>query len=648
MSDMPLDMPLDIVDYLDHRPGPVRCRDFASIYDRQKVSLDVLGMDIWRYHILLYCDLMTLLRVNWLCQRLRRLLNTAEFVVEYQSVCWYLQPRYCRCPRNIFYLDLSRFLDFSYDYAGRPDSEALREVHTVQDAALVLRRFGRTPDMLVQSFQQAGNPPVREPMRVSNLDPRNSVAFVDGFTKMWLDACIIPMPRCMDHPVDQRRAPVRILNQRQDTETLADFDHRLFWREFHEVTDDMVYEVELGRDPMALGAEGHPIPPRDHGFGEAEPDLLEEWMEHCKSVGADPYDPLYDDTDCRGFRCIRWARDKMHSSAVGGTAYPHELCLHRDDLNRTAGRLGTDYIDRMFVHLNRYRGGGPEWNTIEHSGVLYFMGLRYEHAAEDFSNWALHTQATLHGVYAHMWLDGLGHWTRMVMTHLHSLANQVEEDMRFSGLQQRWKFLQSVCFAGPAVVTRHGTYSERQRQRDQAAVHLVFNSHYLEENRYISSLVETGSIWTNEGDVARRSRHFLLSLLEQYDHPTPNHRTESQRVQDAYRLVRFAEYLTDFAEYVAPRVDDRTIVTRRRTLQIYLSAFVSFALFSPGWKRTYHWKPSRTHEQTHWHVPHLNLQHNHQYQRYLNYCNRRVLYYHPDPSLLLNNAAQEATQGWRG
>lgn len=640
-------MDINIADYLDQRPHPIRVKLFVN---HSKRSMDELGLDVWRYHILLHCDLMALLRLGWVNRRLRQLLHTPEFIVEYQSVCWYLQPRYCRCQRNIFYLDLTRFLDFAYDYGGLADSEQWPQIHGVHEASVLLRKLGRTPDMLVQSFQRAGNPPSQEPMRVSTIQPQESNAFVDGFMKMWLDSCMIPVPRCMEHPVEQRRVKPSPLapNVRQDTETLLDFEHRMFWREFHEVTDDMVYEVELGRDPMAPTPEGYRVPPIEHGFGEPEPDMLEEWMRHCATLKADPYDPCQDDEECHGFRCIRWVRSKMHDTAVGSTSYPLELCLHRDDLTRTASRLGVDYLDRMYVQINRYHGGGPEWNTIDHRGVLYFMGLRYENTGEDFVPWVLNTTALLHGVYAHMWLDGLGHWTRMLMSHLHSLATQTEDDLRFTGFQERWRFLHSLCFAGPSVMTQTQYYTERTRRRDQAAIHLIFNSRYLEQNRYLSSLVDRGDLWTNDEDTAQRSRHFLTSLLEQYDHPTPNHRTESQRVQDAYRLIAFAEYLTDFAEYVGPRVDDRTTVTRRRAFQIYLASFVSLVLFCPGWKRTYHWKPSRTGEQTHWHIPHVNLQHNHRFQRYLRYSNRRTLYYHPNPSFLLNNEAQDGMQGWRG
>lgn len=645
------DMPLDILNYLDAHPQPLRCWERPSSTPVIRTGrMSNVATEIWRYYILPYCDLMSLLRLNWVNRRLRLLLNDADFVVEYQSSCWYLQPRYCRCQRNIFYLDLSRFLDFAFDYHGQVDSEQFPVVHTVQDVALLLRRWGRTPDMLVQSFQRAGNPPDREPLQLSPIVPQDNVAFVDGFTRMWLDNCVIPMPRCIDHPVEQRRVHtvLRTVNERLETETVADYERRVFWREFHEVTDDMVYEVELGRDPMAIRREGEYVPPIIHGFEAPESDLLDEWMAHCKENNADPYDPLYDDAECRGFRSLRWSRNKMHDSAVGGSAYPLELCLHRDDLTRTAGRLGVDYLDRMYVHLNRYRGGGPEWNTIDHRGVLYFMGLRYEHAAEDFCTWILNTQAMLNGLYAHMWLDALGQWTRMLMAHLHVLGSQVETDLRFSGFQQRWRFLHSMCFAGPSIMTQTKEYTASRRQRDQAAIHLIFSSHHIEENRYLSSLVDRGDVWTNEGDIAHRSRHFLTSLLEQFDHPVPNHRTETQRIQDAARLIRVAEYMTDFAEYVGPRVDPRTLVTRRRAFQIYLSSYVSLVAFCPGWRRTYHWKPSRTHEQTHGHVPHINLQHNHRFQRYLNYCNRRTIYYHPDPASLLNNQAQDATQGWRG
>lgn len=642
MASLDLYMQMDdvsILDHLDTRPHAIQPRVAASSSTR---SFDELGMDVWRYGILLHCDLMALLRLSWVNRSLRTLLHTPEFVVEYQSVCWYLQPRYCCCARNIFYLDLTRFLDFAFDYGGLADSERWPLVNTVQDASMVLRRIGRTPDMLVQSLQRSGNPPNQEPLRVEPIVPQDSKVFVDGFMKMWLNTCIIPMPRSMPHPVEQRRVKSNTLAlaARQDTETLSEYEHRSFWRGFHEVTDEMVYNVELGRVSNDR--------PLDHGFGTPEPDLLDDWMRHCEEVGANPYDPCYDDEECHGFRCVRWVRTKMHETSVGGTSYPLELCLHRDDLTRSASRLGVDYLDRMYVQINRYQGGGPEWNTIDHRGILNFMGLRYENVGEDFVPWVLNTTALLHGAYAHMWLDGLGQWTRTLMAHLHIVATQTEDDMRFAGLQQRWRFLHSLCFAGPSVMSHTQYYTERTRERDQAAIHLVFNAQYIEQNRYISSLVDHGDLWTNDEDTAQRSRHFLTSLLEQYDHPLPNHRTESQRVQDAYRLIQFAEYLTDFAEYVGARVDDRTVVTRRRAFNIFLSSFMSLVMFCPGWKRIYHWKPSRTAEQTHWHLPRINLQHNHRFQRYLQYSNRRTLYYHLNPALLLNNTAQDATQGWRG
>lgn len=641
------DLFVDIVDYLDHRPSPFRDLDFSSIYPPAVVSLSRLGMDVWRYHILLFCDLMSLLRLNWVNQNLRRLLNSAEFVVEYQTACWYLQPRYCRCARNLFYLDLTRFLDFTFEYRGLPGSASTPEVNTVHEVSMLLRQYGRTPDMLVQSFQRSGQPPTREPLPVKLLIPQDSHAFVYGFTQMWVDSCIIPMPRCIDHPVEQRRVTTgthRLLNEQQETESVADFEHRMFWRDFHEVTDEMFDVVSRDVDLHRIIPEETP---REHGFGNAEPDLVEEWMSHCQTVGADPFDPMYDDAECNGFRCIRWARAKMFDSAVGGTAYPLDLCLHREDLTRTASRLGTDYIDRMYVHLHRYQGGSAEWNMMDHRGVLYVMGTRYEHCNEDFVPWVLSTQALLHSVYAHTWLDSMSNWTRMLMAHLHHLATEVEEDMRFTVLQERWKLLQSLCFAGPAVMVHTRNYTERQRERDQSAIHLMFSSQYTEENRYIMSLVNHGNLWTNDGNLAQQSRHYLSSLLTQFDHSNADHRTESQRIKDAYRLIRLAEYITDFAEYVAPRVDERTVVTRRRAFKIYLSSFVSLTMFCPGWKRMYHWKPSKTHEQTSWQIPRINLQHNHRYQRYLNYCNRRTLYYHPDPSLLLNNARQDATYGWR-
>ncbi len=196
-----------LVDHLNACPGRLRVRNYDSIYKREHVSLDRLGMDVWRYGILLYCDLPALLRVNWLTRRHRQLLADPSFIVEYQEGCWYLLPRYCRCERNLFYLNLPSLLDFSHDYRGQEDSHTTRVVKTLQDATLVLRHFGRTPDMLVQSFQRAGgSPPLREPLRVGYLDPTKSPLFCDGFTSMWIDNTIVPVPRMCNHPVEFRRA----------------------------------------------------------------------------------------------------------------------------------------------------------------------------------------------------------------------------------------------------------------------------------------------------------------------------------------------------------------------------------------------------------------------------------------------------------
>lgn len=630
---------VDITMELGHCPGPISRRDFRSIYPRSEVTLDCLGLDVWRYHILLFCDLMALLRVNWLNRALRRILNSVSFVVEYQSACFHLAPRYCLCERNIFYLNLSSFLDFSNDWRGDDKSVVLAPVHDVGDLDRVLRHFGRTPSMLVQSFQRSGHPPTRDPLKVAYLNPVNSPLFTDGFTKMWVDSCIVPVPRVMEHPVEHRRVqrPQALGLGRWDTESVADYNHRLFWRDCHEVTDDMMYAYESTAYSLPKAATTPtPLP---HGYKVPEEgDRLANWLAYCAERGWDPYDPVVDNEDCDGFRCIRWARDCMFETAVGGTgAYPLDLCLHRDDLTRTAYRMGMDYIDRLFVPLNRYRGTEVEWNTLEHSGVLYITGVRYENAPDDFVPWVLSTQALMNSVYGHMWLDGLAQWTRMIVEHVRCMARQIEEDMGYGALCARWRFLQSLCFLGPSVHPKQVTYTSEQRERDQSAIHLLYSRHHFEANRFMSSVVEHDN---HEG-------RYMTTLVEQYSQPTPLHRTESQRVHDARRLVGLMEYVTDFAEFVAPRVDPRTRKVRRRAFELYLSALVPLILFSPGWKRMYHWKPSLTNIQIGWCIPRIDPRHNHRFQTLLNYCNRRTLYYHPNPSLLLNKPDTECTKGWR-
>lgn len=594
-------------------------------------------MDVWRYHILLFCDLMSLLRINWLNRGLRNLLNSVSFVTEYQASCYYLAPRYCQCERNIFYLNLSAFLDFANDWCGDTTSTAMAPVHNVGDLDRVLRHYGRTPAMLVQSCQRTGNPPTQDPLPARHLDPATSPLFTEGFTKMWVDSSIIPVPRVMNHPVECRRvvSTQSMGPGRWDTESLSDYNKRVFWRDSHEVTDEMMYEWEIGRNPRDV------TPPSQllHGYKESdEGDRLAKWLEYCAERGWDPYNPLVDNDDCDGFRCIRWARDCMFDTAVGGTgAYPMDLCLHRDDLSKSAYRLGVDYIDRLFVPLDRYRGTEFDWNTLGHQGTLYVTGVRYENAPDDFVPWVLSTQALLNSVYAHTWLDGLAQWTRMVLEHVRHLAIQIEEDMGYNGLCRRWRFLQSLCFVGPSIHPNQVVYSKEDRNRDQTAIHLLYSRHHHEANRYLSSVVE------NDDHDGR----YMTTLVEQYSQPTPNHRTETQRVHDARRLVGLLEYVTDFSEFVAPKVDVRTRRLRRRAFELFLSASVSLLMFSPGWKRMYHWKPSLTHLQIGWRIPHIDPRHNHRFQALLDYCNRRTLYYHPDPSLLVTKPDTECTRGWR-
>lgn len=607
--------------------------------DATRRSLDDIGLDVWRYGILLYCDLMVLLRINWLNRRLRALMADPAFIVEYQSHCWYLMPRYCMCERNVFYLNLPAVLDFSYDYRGLEESSTTPPAKSLQDASLILRRFGRTPDMLCQSLERSGgSPPTREPLRVSRLDPGRSPLFTEGFTRMWIDNTIVPVPRMCHHPVEFRRAvhPGSFRPQRLETETLSQFEHRTFWRECHHVTDEMVACVQRGEDPRTVTPPGQ----LEHGFHAPEENLLQKWLDHCEAHGLDPYDPMVDDDDCTGFRSIRWARLKMFETAVGGSSYPLELCLHREDLVKSAHRLGVDYLDRLFVHVGRYRGADLDWNTMDHGGVLYCMGIRYENEPQDFVPWVISTQAMIHSVYAHMWLDALSQWSRMLQSHMYNLAMEIEDDMGFGSFRRRWTFLMSLCYAGPTMKPPEGSQTANQRRRDQAAIHIVCNNHYLEENRFLASVVDR--------DDQDRDGRYMARLVDQFVQPTPNSRTETQRVKDAYRSIRLAEYMTEFADTVGPRVDERTRVARRRAYEIYLTAMIPLLMFSPGWKRLYHWKPSRTHEETNWYIPRVNLQHNHRFQFYLNYCNRRTLYYHPDPSLLLGDMAQDATQGWRG
>lgn len=74
-----------------------------------------LSPDVWRFSVLMFCDVSTLLRLHRTSSQLRHMIDDPMFVTEWQDQAWFIKRRGCRCERNTFYLDASQFLDFAWD-----------------------------------------------------------------------------------------------------------------------------------------------------------------------------------------------------------------------------------------------------------------------------------------------------------------------------------------------------------------------------------------------------------------------------------------------------------------------------------------------------------------------------------------------------
>lgn len=52
------------------------------------------------HRMFLYCDLAQLIQGSWVCRAWRNTLDNPEFVVQWQTVCHYLESRHCYCDRT--------------------------------------------------------------------------------------------------------------------------------------------------------------------------------------------------------------------------------------------------------------------------------------------------------------------------------------------------------------------------------------------------------------------------------------------------------------------------------------------------------------------------------------------------------------------
>lgn len=569
----------------------------------------VPSKEVWRYHIIPNSDLLSLIRLSWTCRTLYYMLNDPAVVVEWQTRCYYLE-RECCCPRNLFYFKPHLYCEFTYDVNLDLTSQWESDQRLMACGRSVMQLM--TACVNPQGWQAV--PPL-DPLRV------NREQFTAGLFQSYMEDMIVPAPRMLFVPVEHSRiygqAHVRCVGETQEA-----FERRRYWRNFHEITDEKPTTTDSG---FILSARI---------------DMVDAYVQRCKLEGRDPHDPA-DDSDCEGHHSAQWARRCMYETPVGVQSYPLELCLRREQLvGNQAQQSGVDYIDRLFVPLRRYN---RDQIVLDHRGPIYFSGVRYENERGDFVNWAMSMYALQHGIYSHLWLDSCNRFMDILHSHVMQLAREVEDDMPIQRLIPRWTYLEHSVHCpkrnsgGNCGAYNHDTNTAELR-RDKEARALMRHPGYEVYNHLVHNAVRDGYQWDHPFN-----QEYLVGLIPGgvYHYQ----RTETQICGDIRNLLELTSYITEFAMLIGPRVGPDTLRLRNTTLNIYLRAGFSLIAFAPTWRRDYSWKPSRAGILTSMGLPALDVTKNHRMLRYLNFLNRRTLYYHHQHELILHADAWQVDLG---
>lgn len=571
-----------------------------------------VGMDLWRYHILGFCDLGSLIRLAWTCSQLRTMLNEPSFVVEWQTSCWYLY-RDCLCGRNQFYLQVTPWCSFTYDYTPKMDSQ--------WEARQFLRATGRSPTML-----QALRP--QQSIRVPSLsDPRKDPErFHEGVMSTWIDTILLPVPRMVNVPVED--TVVQPMTQpRQPYESTEDFQERQYWRNVHDVEKAVLMQQDRERPrrlPTGFSPFGAQHPQERQLFRDFGADAVACYIRNCEAEGRDPYDPL-DDPNLEGHEAVQWARRRMYESPLGNQAYPFELCLRRTDMEPPYAHLhGVDYLERMFLSLYTIQ---PTQSMTDHRGVVYWTGVRYTNEPGDFVNWALAQWATENAVYIHLWYDVCFQFLEMTMRWIRQLALELQDDTSPNTLRQRWLNLEHCLHCR---LCREMPQAHQGKSVDPAALQFLCRADYAPYfHRLRHAIVDD-----------RTERRFLETLIPTHMCHRTAHRSEAQLIHDLDETLELLSFITDVGQHLCAPVGPSVSTMRCRTRSIYLGAGVSLVAFCPTWCPQYSWKPSRTDQMDPLGIPRADVTHNHRFRHYLDFMNRRTMYYQSDNETMMQMHAQ--------
>lgn len=605
-------------------------------------NLKDVGPTVFRYHLLPFCNLDTLLRLNWVCRAFRSSLNDPDTITDWCHLCSWLQPRHCCCERRQFLLEVETWCPFMWDYRGEtPETDD--GCVNLRQMQMVLRRYGRSVPMMIQSLARPFRMPLLPLPKVHcacMFDVAgNGSLFCPGMYSDLVGSLLIPMPRMLPVPVEQAQVDrvERILTGETHREDP-------YWGLFHEVTDEMLEDNER------IKWDKREVPPcvKDREYPDAEfstdvtdyVDRVQAYVERCAREDRNPWDPNEDDDDMSGYQAEQWARRLLYESAVGLQTFPLLLCVHVDDLCGLAHRLGPVYLERFFLSAQSYEGSGGEAEILGRQGEVLMYNVRYDNQAGDFVSWCLATMGKLNAVYHHLWHDYVRMWLRSFRVYCLNLAAEIQQDLPMSELAPLWQRLVRQLFLHQPFVANiqrpdvvHPGDHTPLSHREKRALDFLMDSAYRNEFLEVQRRVEE---WQHRPLTQSRMfrEPYLCGVVPEEHWNSPSY-PEHALALDVEHLLNVSEFLLGLGERLGPRVDTNTACVRRRMHRLYLNSGLSIILWAPHWQRPFPdgWRHIHCDPTTE--VPlrllNLNPQNNHRYVDYLHFLNQRVMFHHPHP-----------------
>lgn len=573
--------------------------------ERRSIMKIINNLELWRYHILLFCDPLSMIKLSWVNRVLRRQLNEPRFIVEWQTHCYYM-ARECKCERNLFYLQLESYCEFAWEWNF--DLERVSEVNHV------LEMYRR----------EVWRHQVYPAMQTLPLPAFPGEAKDDWFAcnaiQSWIENLIVPMPRMVYVPVECTRIQRidwndRMIHQGNATSTPLteeQYRDRKFWRYVHKVDTN------------------GPVPPAGFEPWDAyvltDRDPLELFVEHCNQANRDPLDPA-DDPDGEGYRTCQMLRQAMYTTGLGEQAYPFDLCLRPDELFGNAKHLGVEFMDRLF--LPSHLGTTQDHMMIDHRGPVYFDGVRYNNESGDLVPWALSTLSVCYTVYNTVWRDAAHQFVFGLDTHLRTIAMQFEAVFPLTRMHRQIEQIEHLMICSGCQ--NHPSTDPNQAARTEAMRQFWREGEYRQFNDLIKTRVN------HMTSMRMDNHHYVTEILPMLP---MGYRNEKPLVRDIYELMEWADYISHLSLVMGPTMSPESQCTMMHTLRTYLAMGASLLAFAPTFKRAQHHRPSRSNEILPPIPPRIEISNNHRFQWYLKFLNARTCYYQPE-SMQWSRAREE-------